>query len=590
MSLLDVTGLTIRYGDKTVADGIDIFIERGESVGLVGESGSGKSQSALAILGLLARDAEVGGSIEFDGQQLLGAREELLNRYRARRIGMVFQDPMQALNPCLRVGKQLREILVAHGMATEAEADDRVLEALQRVRLADPGRQMRAYPHELSGGMRQRVMLAGALLAGPDLLIADEPTTALDVTVQAQILDLLEEIRDETALLLITHDLGVVAGHCEHLIVLEQGRVVEAGQTTSIFSAPRHAHTRALLSAAPRIDQKPVPVTLFSEENRVTGTNIGKTVLSVEDVVVRYEVPGQQGFDAVASVGLAVREGETLAVVGESGSGKSSLVRAVLGLVPMQSGVVVYAGEALQGDVQTRPLDRRRDLQLVFQDPVSALNPQLRVADIVAEPLLVHAAYMTDGERSAKVIGILEKVGLDETCLRRFPHQLSGGQAQRVAIARALILEPKLLVCDEAVAALDGTVRERVLGLLRDVQRETGLAIVFISHDLAVVRSISHRVAVMYMGRMVEVADNEALFESPRHPYTRALLSAVPVPDPRVPPKAAPLRGEIPSMLNPPQGCVFHPRCELATAECQTAPALRDLGSSRVACHRAELA
>ena len=577
MSLLDVTGLTIRYGDKTVVDGVDLFVEPGESVGLVGESGSGKSQSALAILGLLPSRAEVSGSIEFAGQQLLGAGADLLNQYRACRIGMVFQDPMQALNPYLRIGRQLGHILIAHELAAKDEVDDRVAAALARVGLPDPERQLRAFPHELSGGMRQRVMLAAALIGEPDLLIADEPTTALDVTVQAQILDLLEEIRDETALLLITHDLGVVAGHCEHLVVLESGRVVEAGPTTSVFSAPRHEHTKALLAAAPRIDSK-----------KESGTRTGKTILTVEAAEVSYEVERRQQIKAVTDVDLTVHEGETLAVVGESGSGKSSLFRAVLGLVPMASGVVVYAGDRIEGEVHTRPLDQRRDLQLVFQDPVSALNPQMRVADIVAEPLCVHAPAMSGGERTANVIEMLEKVGLDETFMCRFPHQLSGGQAQRVAIARALILNPKVLICDEAVAALDGTVRKKVLALLRDVQAETGLAIVFISHDLAVVRSISHRVAVMYMGRLVEIADNETLFESPRHPYTRALINAVPVPDPRVPPKAPPLRGEVPSMLNPPAGCVFHPRCELAIDKCTTAPSTRDLSGTRVACHRAE--
>ncbi len=579
MSLLDVTGLTIRYGDSTVVDNVDIFIERGESVGLVGESGSGKSQSALAILGLLPPQAHVSGSIAFDGVELLGADEAALNAYRARRIGMVFQDPMQALNPYLRVGRQLGEILKAHGIARNGEKEARVVDALARTGLPDPKRQLRAFPHELSGGMRQRVMLAAALIAEPDLLIADEPTTALDVTVQAQILDLLEEIRDETALLLITHDLGIVAGHCEHLIVMERGKVAEAGPTTSVFSAPRHEHTRSLLAAAPRIDRQDEPV---------SGSGIGRTILTVEGARVSYDVERRRRLVAVADVDLTVRAGETLAIVGESGSGKSSLVRAVLGLVPMQSGVAVYAGEQLRGEVQTRPPAQRRDLQLVFQDPMSALNPQMRVADIVAEPLRVHAPAMPGAERRANVIGLLEKAGLDESFLERFPHQLSGGQAQRVAIARALILEPKVLVCDEAVAALDGTVRKKVLALLQAVQRETGLAILFISHDLGVVRSISHRVAVMYMGRLVEVADNDVLFGSPRHPYTRALISAVPVPDPRVPPKSAPLRGEIPSLLNPPSGCVFHPRCNLAIEQCGTAPATRDIDGSRVACHRAD--
>ena len=363
MSLLDVTGLTIRYGDNTVVDGVDIYVEQGESVGLVGESGSGKSQSALAILGLLPKQARVSGSIEFDGQQILGAEEATLNTLRARRMGIVFQDPMQALNPYLRIGVQLKQILLSHGLAEKAEADARVIEMLAKVGLPDPGRQFRSYPYQLSGGMRQRVMIASALIAEPDLLIADEPTTALDVTVQAQILELLEELRDETALLLITHDLGVVAGHCEHTIVFERGRVVDAGPTTSLFASPGHDHTRTLLAAAPRVDrgEAPEPVS-------------GSTLLSVGNATVSFK-----DLKAVSDVSFAVRRGETIAVVGESGSGKSTLVRAMLGLVPMTAGRVVYAGELLTGAVEDRELSKRRDLQLVFQDPASALNPQMRV-------------------------------------------------------------------------------------------------------------------------------------------------------------------------------------------------------------------
>jgi len=573
VSLLDVSGLTIRYGDDTVVDGVDIFIERGESVGLVGESGSGKSQSALAILGLLPRGASISGAIEFDGQQILGADAETLDAVRARRIGIVFQDPMQALNPYLRIGVQLKQILLSHGLAEKADAGARVIEMLTKVGLPDPERQFRAYPHQLSGGMRQRAMIASALIAEPDLLIADEPTTALDVTVQAQILDLLEDLRDNTALLLITHDLGVVAGYCEHMIVLEKGRVVDAGPTTSLFAAPGHAHTRKLIAAAPRIDRGDAPAPVKAS-----------TVLSVGDASVDYG-----DLHAVSDVSFGVSKGETLAVVGESGSGKSSLVRAVLGLVPMVTGRVVYSGDTLEGPVEDRSLAMRRDLQLVFQDPVSALNPQMRVKTIVEEPLLVHEQQQGSAERRDKVIAMLEKVGLEEKFLGRFPHELSGGQAQRVAIARALILEPKVLICDEAVAALDGTVRQQVLGLLRGFQEETGLTIIFISHDLAVVRSISHRVLVMYLGRLVEVAENEGLFAAPKHPYTRALIKSIPVPDPVIAPGRAPLRGEMPPLLDPPAGCVFHPRCEHAVAICsEKRPGLRDIQGSRVACHRVE--
>ena len=479
---------------------------------------------------------------------------------------------MQALNPYLRIGAQMRQVLLAHGLADKTSAAAQCIEMLARVGLPDPERQFRAWPHELSGGMRQRVMIASALIAEPDLLIADEPTTALDVTVQAQILDLLEDIRDDTALLLITHDLGIVASHCEHLVVLEGGRLVDQGPTTSLFAAPGSAHTRKLIEAAPRVDRGESPAAVD------TGT-----LLSVGEATVDY-----RDLRAVSDVSFAVGHGETIAVVGESGSGKSSLVRAILGLVPMAAGRVVYAGEPLDGPVQDRTLSHRRDLQLVFQDPVSALNPQMRVQAIAEEPLVVHERGLTAADRRERVVAILERVGLDERHLRRFPHELSGGQAQRVAIARALILEPKVLVCDEAVAALDGSVRLQVLELLREVQDETGLSIVFISHDLAVVRSISHRVLVMYMGRLVEMADSNTLFREPRHPYTRALIDSVPVPDPVAVRRRAPLRGEVASLLRPPSGCVFHPRCPVAEARCSDqSPVLRDVGGTRVACHLA---
>jgi len=578
LSLLEVNGLSIRYGDTAVVDEVSFSVSPGESVGLVGESGSGKSQTALAIVGLLPRQARVSGSVRLEGQELIAAGDRALDAVRARRIGVVFQDPMQALNPYLRVGRQMREILLRHKPAGRTEIDTHIIDMLERVGLSDASRQFHAYPHELSGGMRQRVMLASALIAEPDLLIADEPTTALDVTVQAQILELLEDIRDDTALLLITHDLGVVAGHCERMLVLEGGRVVEAGATTSVFSSPGHEHTRVLLRAAARIDRADIPPP-------ATGTSI----LGAEAVSVSYRSPGRERLRAVSDVSLSLRCGETIAIVGESGSGKTSFVGALLGLIPMDAGRAVYAGGPLEGPVERRAKAQRRDLQLVFQDPLSALDPQMRVLPIIEEPLLVHDPRLTAGERTARVIETLEQVGLSDAFLRRYPHELSGGQAQRVAIARALVLGPKVLICDEAVAALDGSVRERVLKLLRNIQEDTGLSILFISHDLAVVRSVSHRVLVMYMGRLVELADNSALFSRPRHPYTRALIDAVPTPDPVAASISAPLQGEAPSLLHPPSGCVFHPRCRHAVEVCAAElPVARDMEGARVACHRAD--
>ncbi len=579
MSLLEVRNLGIRYPGGAAVAGLSFSVDAGESVGLVGESGSGKTQTALAIMGLLPGNAVVSGSIAFGGTEIVGATERQLDRLRAERIGMVFQDPMQALNPYLPIGKQLRRVLLRHGTRDGREADQRVMHMLDRVGLPDPARQFRAYPHQLSGGMRQRVMIASALIADPELLIADEPTTALDVTVQAQILDLLERIRDETALLLITHDLAIIAGHCERLLVVDDGRLVEQGPTRKLFSEPQSPHTRRLIEAAPRLDGSTLPP-----------LESGELVLEANDVSVSFEERDQrQPLHAVRDLDLQLRAGETVAVVGESGSGKSSFVRAVLGLIPMRAGSVTFCGRAIAGPVQARAAELRRDLQLVFQDPAASLNPQLRVERIVAEPLAVHAPDLDANERHARVADALQRVGLDASLQVRFPHQLSGGQAQRVAIARALILNPKVLVCDEAVAALDGSVRQQILDLLRREQEATGLAIVFISHDLAVVRAISHRVMVLYLGRLVELADGAGIFAHPRHPYTRALLDAVPVPDPLAPGGKLSLGGEMPSIINPPAGCVFHPRCRFAETRCRIQlPRTRSVGGARVACHRAE--
>ena len=583
MSLLEVSGLGIRYGTNDVVAGLSFSVDPGESCGLVGESGSGKTQTALAILGLLPAAATSSGSIRFDGIELLVADEDEMNALRAERIAIVFQDPMQALNPYLRIGQQIRRILLQHDLASGHEANDRVIEMLARVGLPDPKRQFGAYPHQLSGGMRQRAMIASALITEPDLLIADEPTTALDVTVQAQILELLASIRDNTALLLITHDLGVVAGHCERTLVIEQGELVEEGPTRQVFAAPQSRHMAQLLAAAPRLDRDGM-------RESVRGDFAGETVLDIRAAAVSFRERGShRRLQAVRDFTLQVRSGETVAVVGESGSGKSSLVRAVLGLIPLQSGAVSFLGERLPDDVRSRALTVKRELQLVFQDPVGSLNPQMRAGDIISEPLLVHAPALRDDERRRQVLHMLEKVGLPNSFISRYPHELSGGQAQRVAIARALIMKPSVLICDEAVAALDGTVRNQVMALLEGVQDETGLSIIFISHDLAVVRGISHRVLVMYLGRLVELADCASLFTRPRHPYTRALIDAVPVPDPAVAGGKQIIAGEVPSIVTPPSGCAFHPRCAYAHERCIVErPDERVVDGVTVACHRAD--
>lgn len=578
MTLLDVEKLSINYDDASAVSELSFSVSRGESVGLVGESGSGKTQTALAILGLLPGNAVTSGSIKLGGIEVLGAREAQLNSLRASRVAMVFQDPALALNPYLRIGQQLQRILIQHRLAEGGQAKARVIDMLGRVGLPDAERQYRAYPHQLSGGMRQRAMIAAALIAGPELLIADEPTTALDVTVQAQILELLEELREETALLLITHDLGIVAGRCERMLVLERGQLVEEGETLEVFASPQHDHTRRLIAAAPRLDCPDAPAPL-----------VGDDVFDINAASVSYDERGRGSLRAVREVDLTVRSGETIAVVGESGSGKSSLVRAALGLIPMAAGRVSLCGEALSGPVESRSMAVRRGVQLVFQDPLGSLNPQMRVGKIVGEPLTTHERGLAPREKQERVANILKQVGLDSRYLNRFPHELSGGQAQRVAIARALILQPKVLVCDEAVAALDGTVRAQILGVLRKAQEDSGLSIIFITHDLSVVRAISHRVLVMYMGAVVELADNADLFKQARHPYTRALIDAVPVPDPLNAGGRASLAGEVPSALSPPQGCAFHPRCKyVQEACCRDLPSLRELDGTTVRCFRAD--
>jgi len=586
MSLLDVQNLTIHYADaaKPAVQDLGFALERGDALGIVGESGSGKTQTAIALMGLLPANAKTSGSIRFDGIELLGAPAKLLNQYRARRIAMVFQDPMAALNPYVRIGDQLRRVLLEHKICNPAEARSRTLEMLCRVGLPDPERQFAAFPHQLSGGMRQRAMIGAALLGEPDLLVADEPTTALDVTVQAQILSLLRELRADAniSLLLISHDLGVIAGNCERMMVMNNGQLVEEGKTRDVFSTPKSDLTKALLAASPRITDECLART-------ETPTNA--PVVSVEDMVVSFRerrARGRSRLKAVRGISFSLQKGETVAVVGESGSGKTSLARALIGLIPADNGRVCFLGEYLPARVQNRNHKTRRELQMVFQDPLASLNPTMLIGDIVAEPIRVHEAAMDKRSRADAVKEILVQVGLGEQMYARYPHELSGGQAQRVAIARALILKPTVLICDEAVAALDGTVQNDILSLLQAEQQRSGLSLIFITHDLAVVRRISHRVLIMYMGRLCELSENAALFNQPRHPYTKALLNAVLPPEPGASAVDAPLAGEVSSILTPPEGCPFHPRCPHAIGVCsETIPTPADLNGGTVACHRA---
>ncbi len=585
MSLLDVKKLSIRYSDnqRPVVKDLSFSIEAGESLGIVGESGSGKTQTAMAVMGLLPANALTEGSIRFAGQEFLGTDPEVLNRYRARRIAMVFQDPMTALNPYVRIGDQLRRILLEHRICDKGEAKERTLDMLKKVGLPDAERQYRVFPHQLSGGMRQRVMIGAALIGEPDLLIADEPTTALDVTVQAQILSLLRELRAQsnTTMLLITHDLGVVAGNCDRILVMDDGQLLEGGTTKDIFASPSHECTARLIAASPRLD-------VTARINALSGA--ASPVVEIDNASVSFREDGADGqgqLHAVRGLSLDIAPGETVSIVGESGSGKTSLARAVLGLIRLRDGTVRFDGKELAERVYYRPNSIRRQLQMVFQDPANSLNPAMRVAEIVAEPIRIHEPKKKKAERERMVNDMLQFVGLGTDLRERFPHELSGGQAQRVAIARALVIKPKVLVCDEAVAALDGTMQSDILHLLQSEQADSGLSLIFITHDLSVVRQISHRVLVMYLGRVCELATNEDLFKRPKHPYTKALLSSVPVADPNTEPEDIPISGEVSSILNPPAGCPFHPRCQHAVARCSSeVPSLESSGGSSVACHR----
>ena len=585
MTLLDIKELSVTFPRAAAVRGVSFSIEAGESVGLAGESGSGKTQTALAILGLNDRSAELSGSIRLDGTELIGAPQKTLRSVRARRVSMVFQDPLAALNPYRRIGDQLEDIVAQHRVCRRTERRLRVLELLERTGLTDPVRQAASFPHQLSGGMRQRVMIAAALIAQPQLLIADEATTALDATLQAQILALLTDLRRETgvSLLFITHDLGVIAQACDRLLVLEQGQVVEDGPTPEVFGAPQHPKTQRMLTGA-RGALRLAP-DMQSDRRR--------TLLNLNGLGVDYSV--RRGaftlgrLQALQPLDVGLRPGETLAVIGESGSGKTSLARAVLGLIEPSAGTVSYLGNTLSAALKRRPRRDRRHLQLVFQDPAGSLNPSMRVTDIVAEPLAVHRRELDRKGQAEAVAMLLTRVGLEASLGDRYPHQLSGGQAQRVAIARALACKPSVLICDEAVAALDVSVRQDILRLLADEQRRTALSILFIAHDLTAVRQLSHRVLVLYMGHLCELGKSEDVFSRPRHPYTRGLIDSVASVDPQKRFTKPPVMGEVPSALNPPSGCVFHPRCRHVGERCKIErPAVTQHDRQQVACWRAD--
>jgi peptide/nickel transport system ATP-binding protein len=666
--LLEVTGLTVQFatpgGWLTVVEDVGFSVAAGGTLGLVGESGSGKSVSVLAVLGLLpARAARVSGSVRFDGHELIGLPPEELRRLRGNEIAMVFQEPMTSLNPAFTVGDQVAEVVRAHGARGRAASWRRAVEMLELVGIPDPGRRARDYPHQLSGGMRQRAMLAIALVCRPRLLLADEPTTALDVTIQAQVLELLRDLQRDlgTAMIVVTHDLGVVADVADDVTVLYAGQVVENGPAAQVFQHPRHPYTEGLLDALPQLapfgeplrtiaGQVPRPGRLpegcrFAPRCRhatpVCATPVALTRSSgggvvrcvraaelslrgsaslvaaaeaalvgataapaaapseavLELVEVSRDYPVLSGLlrrtigvvRAVDRVSLSLGPAETLGLVGESGSGKSTTGRLALRLEPPTAGSVRFEGRDL-GELSRAELRAaRRGLQVVFQDPYSSLDPRATIVETVGEPLEVHEG-LRGRARDERVAELLDQVGLGAHVLRRYPHEFSGGQRQRIAVARALALNPRVVVCDEPVSALDVSTQSQVVNLLAELQERLGLSYLFIAHDLSVVRHVSHRIAVMYLGQIVESGPAAELYARPRHPYAQALLAAVPVPDPAIQRGRARvvLRGDVPSPLHPPHGCRFHTRCPLAMAVCrEEEPPVTEYagGLGQVRCH-----
>ncbi|MGR3659852.1 MAG: ABC transporter ATP-binding protein [Paracoccaceae bacterium] len=578
--LASVKKLRVEFetNDGTVVgvEDVSFDINAGETLCVVGESGSGKSVSSLSLMRLV----EFGGGSIVNGELLLNtdgetvdlrkADEKLMRTIRGNKIGMIFQEPMTALNPVFTVGRQLSEGLRVHKGLSKAQAREQVIELLRLVRIPEPEQRLDQYPYELSGGMRQRVVIAMAMACEPKLLIADEPTTALDVTIQAEILALIDRLKREngTAVLFITHDMAVVAQIADRVVVMYRGRKVEEGTVDEIFNNPQHSYTKALLSAVPKLGDMrgksaPEPMRILSDGSRESGEPVcvnpetREVLLSVRNLVTQFPVKGGffrrtiENVHAVEDVSFDINKCETLSLVGESGCGKSSCGRSILRLVEPVSGQIELDGVDIMGLSPGALRLARRDMQMVFQDPYASLDPQVRLADQVAEPLW-NFGIGSKSEIEDRVAGLFDRVELPRSFLRRYPHELSGGQRQRIAIARALALNPKLIIADEAVSALDVSVQAQVLNLMMELQRDMGISFLFISHDMAVVERISHHVGVMYLGRIVEIGSRAAVFENPQHAYTKTLMSAVPVADPNQRKKMGNLSFKpIPSPIHP---------------------------------------
>ena len=657
------TDIEIRNGVVRALSGVDLHVNPGETLGIVGESGSGKTMTALSLMGLLPQGGKVSsGSIILDGQDLTQLPLKEKRKLRGTKVGMIFQDPLTSLNPTMKIGLQVCEPLRVHEGLSKREALERAVEILKRVGMPRPEVVINNYPHQLSGGMRQRVMIAMALVCKPRILIADEPTTALDVTTQMQILDLIDELRDEykMGVILITHDLGVVAGHTDRVAVMYAGRIVETAPTETLFTEPKHRYTSSLMAALPEralaagtklfsIPGAPPSLTnlpvgcrfaarclwatdecragypdLSGDENHTfscfhpvqegdespavlqakldpnkaedaansTPQISHEVLLDVKEASREYESAGSGFFkrdkgvvSAVDRVSITVEKGETYGLVGESGCGKSTVGRLIAGLEPPSGGAIELDGRDLATLKGRDAVRIHRDVQMMFQDSYAAMDPRMRIDQILAEPMSIQK---TGNARqiAERIMEILEQVGLTEEILDRYPHEFSGGQLQRIGFARSLTLAPDLIVADEPVSALDVSVQAQVLNLMKDLQQELGLSYLFISHDLAVVQYMADRIGVMYLGRIVEEGPASEVVKNPKHPYTKALIDSIPVPDPEFKhdENAIKLTGEPPSAINPPEGCRFRPRCPFAGEECKVQPKLTD-ETHRVACH-----
>ena len=570
--LLSVEGLTVSFGDNRVVEDLSFAVAPGRTVAVVGESGSGKSVTSLSIMRLAdVMGAEFqSGSIRFAGKDLLQTSQKAMRGVRGKEIAMIFQEPMTSLNPVYTVGDQICEVLILHEKLGKAAAMAEAKRLLDMVRLPDSAAMLSRYPHQLSGGMRQRVMIAMALACRPKLLIADEPTTALDVTIQAQILTIMRELQKELgmAMIFITHDMGVVAEMADDVVVMWKGRKVEEGPVETIFANPQHPYTRTLLAAVPKLGSmegeafpKRMPLTVLDDgepklvgEERVqdTARYDSAPILSVRDLVVRFDVRktlfgrATHRVHAVENVSFDIHPGETLALVGESGSGKSTIGRAIQQLQAATSGQIAFGGKPVSQMSAAERFRLRQDVQYIFQDPFASLDPRKTVGFSIAEPINTHSLLEGAAVRK-RVDQLLERVGLSSIHADRYPHEFSGGQRQRICIARALASDPKLIIADEALSALDVSIQAQVINLFMDLQAERDLAYLFISHDMAVVEKMSHRIAVLYLGQIMELGSRRQVFETPSHAYTRRLLSAVPVADPGRARDRALIEGEIPS-------------------------------------------